>query len=339
MPGGVKERGLLRHRGSPRGRIRSNRGRRGPVAIALTAFAALCFAVDTRDRTHARTTVACLGAMSNVGRMDGAFFVSRTELLSWANGAFDLSLAKVEQCANGAVYCQIIDACHPGSVQMKKVNWMARDEHQCLPNYKVLQQAFDKIGIQRHIDVDKLVRGKYQDNLEMLQWIKTYFDRTYAGDGYDAPSRRFSPVLPEWASGGAGDGGSGGPRPSTGNSVSRPASGTRPHVPSRPTPSRTPGNMSGGVGNRGVVAELEGLRDEHERLRDEVVDLKITVDGLETERDFYFQKLRDIEILCQALEAHPDPNMTVGKFVDNVQRILYAKDEDDEEALVDGYPG
>jgi len=79
------------------------------------------------------------------------------------------------------------------------------------------------------------------------------------------------------------------------------------------------------------------LRDEHGKLRDEVVDLKITVDGLETERDFYFQKLRDIEILCQALEAHPDPHMTVGRFVENVQRILYAKDDEDDEDFADAH--
>merc|ERR1719215_2204048 len=133
--------------------------------------------------------------------MDGAFFVSRTELLSWANDVFNLSLSKVEQCSNGAGYCQVIDACHTGMVQMRKVNWAARDEHQCIPNFKVLQQAFDKVGIQRHIDVDKLVKGKYQDNLEMLQWIKTYHDRTFQGGDYDAASRRFTADLPEWARG------------------------------------------------------------------------------------------------------------------------------------------
>merc|ERR1712183_72496 len=73
--------------------------------------------------------------------------------------------------------------------------------------------------------------------------------------------------------------------------------------------------------------------DEHDRLREEIVDLKITVDGLETERDFYFEKLRDIEILCQALEANPDPHMTVTKFVEDVQRILYAKDDEDAELI------
>ncbi len=31
----------------------------------------------------------------------------------------------------------------------------------------------------------------------------------------------------------------------------------------------------------------------------QVMDLKLKVDGAECERDFYFDKLRDIEILCQ----------------------------------------
>jgi len=281
--------------------------------------------------------------MSNVGRMDGAFFVSRTELLSWVNSFFALNLAKVEQCSNGAVYCQIIDASHPGAVQMKRVNWSARDEHQCIPNYKVLQQAFDKVGITRHIEVDKLVRGKYQDNLEMLQWIKTYFDRTNEGVEYDPCARRLGDNLPEWAKGpGAAEasGPSSAPsRPSTGGPAPRQSTASSSASEVRGYPGRANGRGRGGVPSAGVRAkateELSGLKQEHERLRDEVVDLKITVDGLETERDFYFQKLRDIEILCQALEAHADPNMTVNKFVENVQRILYAKDDEDEDAYLD----
>merc|ERR1719215_807343 len=133
--------------------------------------------------------------------MDSAFFVSRGELLSWLNDMFHLNMTKVEQCSNGAVFCQIIDACHPGAVPMKRVNWLAKQDHESIPNFKILQQAFDRCGIQRHVEVDKLVRGKYQDNLEFLQWIKTYFDRTYAGGEYDACARRCTDHTLEWARG------------------------------------------------------------------------------------------------------------------------------------------
>lgn len=242
------------------------------------------------------------------------FFVSRSELLSWVNSLFALNLSKVEQCSNGAVYCQVIDACHPGSVTMKKVNWAARADHESIPNYKVLQQAFDRCQIQKHIEVDKLVRGKYQDNLEMLQWIKTYFDRTFPGGEYDALARRFSDHPPEWA------------RPADGGHVGGRAFGAGVGAP------RSTGSSLGAPVRR-EMPKTRGTaisRTEIDGMREEVVDLKITVDGLETERDFYFQKLRDIEILCQALEPNPDPNMTVAMFVEDVQRILYAKDDEEE---------
>eukprot|EP00929_Paragymnodinium_shiwhaense_P057237 TRINITY_DN28644_c0_g1_i1.p1 TRINITY_DN28644_c0_g1~~TRINITY_DN28644_c0_g1_i1.p1 ORF type:complete len:269 (+),score=63.48 TRINITY_DN28644_c0_g1_i1:186-992(+) len=263
--------------------------------------------------------------MSNVGRMDGAFFVSRGELIAWANSTFRLNLSKVEQCANGAFYCQVVDACHPGAVAMKKVNWNARSEHEAIPNYKVLQQAFDRCGIQRHIEVDKLVRGKYQDNLEFMQWIKTYFDRTFSGGEYDATARRFSEQLPDWAR--CGDAPSGG-----GAGYNRPGTGeSRGSAPSRASPTGRPSLAGDSQRRHSLEAEVYNLKEEHERLREEIVDLKITVDGLETERDFYFHKLRDIEILCQALEANPDPRVTTGKFVEDVKRILYARDDEDED--------
>lgn len=77
-----------------------------------------------------------------IGMMEGAFFVGRGELLSWINDSFQLQLTKVEQCATGAVYCQIIDACYPGTVPMGKVRWGAKHDYEYVENYKILQQAF-----------------------------------------------------------------------------------------------------------------------------------------------------------------------------------------------------
>jgi len=51
--------------------------------------------------------------MSGTGMMDAAFFVGKNELLSWLNALLTLNYTKVEQCANGAAYCQIMDACYP----------------------------------------------------------------------------------------------------------------------------------------------------------------------------------------------------------------------------------
>ena len=36
------------------------------------------------------------------------------------------------------------------------------------------------------IPVDKLVKGRFQDNFEFIQWFKKFFDANYGGEPYDA---------------------------------------------------------------------------------------------------------------------------------------------------------
>lgn len=76
----------------------------------------------------------------------------------------------------------------------------------------------------------------------------------------------------------------------------------------------------------------------------QVTELKLTVDNVEKERDFYFSKLRDIEILCQMdeLKSVPVSDSEKGYFLVSVltsdiftqimatiERILYATDEEE----------
>ncbi len=41
-----------------------------------------------------------------------------------------------------------------------------------ISNFKLLQSCFEHLGILKNIDIQKLVRAKYQDNLEFAQWMK-----------------------------------------------------------------------------------------------------------------------------------------------------------------------
>ena len=54
-------------------------------------------------------------------------------------------------------------------------------------------------------------------------------------------------------------------------------------------------------------------------------ELKETVQGLERERDFYFSKLRDIELLIQQeIEGNPELEKEEDGILKKIQDILYS---------------
>lgn len=97
--------------------------------------------------------------------MEGAFFVPKGELLTWVNDMLKLNLTKIQQLGTGAVYCQILDVMYPGKIAMQRVNFAASNEWQFINNLKILQLGFSKCKILKYIDIEKLSKSKYQDNL------------------------------------------------------------------------------------------------------------------------------------------------------------------------------
>ena len=122
--------------------------------------------------------------------MDEAYFVPRSEILKWVNDLLKISLPKIEALGSGAVYCQILDAIKPEAIPISKVNFKAKLEYEFLSNYKILQSAFQKLNIKKVIDIEKLSKAKYQDNLELIQWMKKYFEISGGNKDYDALARR-----------------------------------------------------------------------------------------------------------------------------------------------------
>ena len=46
-----------------------------------------------------------------------------------------------------------MDCIYPGTFSMAKVKWGAKFDYEYVENYKILQNAFDKNGVKRHIEV------------------------------------------------------------------------------------------------------------------------------------------------------------------------------------------
>merc|ERR1719412_964911 len=135
----------------------------------------------------------------------------------------------------------------PSSIQLKKIKFKTKLEHEFIQNFKVLQSAFKKMAVDKIVPVDKLIKGRFQDNFEFLQWFKRFFDANYQGQDYDAVVAR----------GGMEVGSAGGPRSA---GVPRPrsrmpmASSTNGHSrapQSRPAVRSAPGARTSIGGTRG----------------------------------------------------------------------------------------
>ncbi|KAL2244250.1 microtubule-associated protein RP/EB family member 1B [Sesamum indicum] len=247
---------------------------------------------------------------TNIGMMDSAYFVGRNEILAWINARLQLNLSRVEEAASGAVQCQMMDMVYPGVVPMHKVNFDAKTEYDMIQNYKVLQDVFNKLKINKHIEVNKLVKGRPLDNLEFLQWLKRYCDSVNGGimnENYNPMERR------------------------TKGGKEKNLKGSQKNFKSLQTNnSLNPGSCDGTGSNKisgakqgksGGVETGANSSVEIQALTKELTDMKLSIDLLEKERDFYFAKLRDIEILCQTPQLENLP-MAVA-----IKRILYAADE------------
>ncbi|KAM6493807.1 Calponin homology domain containing protein [Amanita muscaria] len=230
----------------------------------------------------------------------------RTDLLAWLNELLQINYTKIEQCGSGAAYCQILDSIY-GDLPMTKVKFNAKHEYEFIANFKVMQNVFKAKKIDKPIPVDKLVKCKMQDNLEFLQWMKRFWDSNYGGHGYDASARRKgAPADP--------------PATIAPLSTGRSSSSGSNHlgVSVRAGGGKTP------VGHRAGSAQPN---EAVQQLQAQIKEMQTHLEGLEKERDFYFAKLRDIEILVQ---AQLDTDQAEGKeseTLKKIQEILYSTED------------
>lgn len=159
--------------------------------------------------------------------------------------------------------------------------------------------TFTKHQIDRLVPVEALIKCKMQDNLDFLQYTKRFWDANYPGGDYDPISRRKGSGPPPAAAG---------PRTTTSS-----------------TAAARRGTPTGGAAGARRVAPGAGAGPNNTALMNEIATQKETIEGLEKERDFYFAKLRDIELLLQtAVEQDPEIEKDEEGLVKHIQAILYS---------------
>jgi len=250
-----------------------------------------------------------------VGMMDSAYFVGRGELLAFFNDLLGLQLTKIEQTASGAVACQLTEYIFPGSIMMSRVNWEAKAGYEFVSNYKLLQAAFNKNNVKRHVDVDKLIRAKYQDNLEFCQWLKAFHDQSGAErENYDPSAvrakgkggKKYNDFLQKTAS----------KHGSKALPAARLSNRTRKTKPEPLKPKKPPANN--------VSGDAKFMKKKID-MKARVEELETSVVEIEKERDFYFEKLRNIEVMLQVLQDKNFEGSDLDTVAGNIFKVLYAE--------------
>ncbi|CAD5118886.1 DgyrCDS7562 [Dimorphilus gyrociliatus] len=255
--------------------------------------------------------------------------LSRHDILVWINETLDANYSKIEELCSGAAYCQLMDLLFIDAISLKRVKFNTQLEHEYINNFKIFQQALGRVNIDKLIPVEKLVKGKFQDNFEFVQWFKKFFDANYDGSEYDARAVRGGVPL------GRVD------NKKAGGALTRPVPKSVPvsnnKAPARPMPAKAPTRTAAPKANSGArpaaaVKPIPVSNDNSvsnngnakvDELQKENDDMRQTIEGLEKERDFYFGKLRDIEVICQEFENEEGHQSIVKKIFD----ILYATEE------------
>ena len=257
--------------------------------------------------------------------------MGRSEYISWVNSSLQLSYKKAEEMCTGAAYCQLFDIVFPNTINLKKVKFNTRQEYEYINNFKILQGSFSQLKVEKTIPIEKIVKGKFQDNFEFLQWFREFYYQNYDPDR-SIENYEPSKVRDKSKKGGTVKGTSA-TQPNTGIQQSKTvAKAVKPQAIKTKKPAEPSGHLTATSRPESVNSELEKrledaqiiIAESDQKLKEYesyAEGVNADLDQSTKERDFYFSKLRKIEVIIQE-------NFQVGDLVlEAIQNILYETEE------------
>jgi len=210
---------------------------------------------------------------------------------------------------------------HPVALHKLKAN--TKLEHERINNFKYLQLAFTKKKVDKIIPVDRLVKGRFQDNFEFLQWFKMFFEANHPG-GEAQPLPETKLIAPNEA---------------VADSRAAKASALRSKPSARPRPvtATAPGPAAPNIAHlkQATISTeaIEALKQKYEskleQSKEQMDELELTLHKVEQERDFYYQRLLQVEDYCRQPEHMANP------LLDHVLTIMYAAEDPEHTSQAD----
>uniref|UniRef100_W8C7Q8 Microtubule-associated protein RP/EB family member 1 n=1 Tax=Ceratitis capitata TaxID=7213 RepID=W8C7Q8_CERCA len=219
--------------------------------------------------------------------------ISRHEMLRWVNTTVQAEYTKIEDLCSGVAYCQMMEMIFPHSVGLKKIKMNPKLEHEYVHNLKLFQMAFTRINYEKSVPIERLIKKRFQDNFEFLQWFKKFYDVHAAGkENLKVPTTQ-KPQVPQAMK----------PAKKALNKDGGPAM-------TPPTANSTRLNED----EAGTPRTVQALQETKEKLTDQTAILL-------NERNFYYNKLLEVE---KVLKEFTDRS----ELCERAMAILYATDAD-----------
>ncbi|XP_018788445.1 PREDICTED: microtubule-associated protein RP/EB family member 2 isoform X1 [Bactrocera latifrons] len=216
--------------------------------------------------------------------------LSRHEMLRWINTTVQGEYTKIEDLCSGVAYCQMMEMLFPNSVGMKKIKVNAKLEHEFLHNLKLFQMAFTRINYEKSVPIERLIKGRFQDNFEFLQWFKKFYDVHAAGkENMKLPNTQKPQI----------------------NLKTKTTKKVLNRVGSEMTPP-TANSTQLNADESGSPRSLKYLQETRDKLAEQTA-------AILNERNFYYKKLLDVENVLKEFTDHDE-------LRERALAILYAND-------------
>ncbi|GKT32694.1 Microtubule-associated protein RP/EB like protein [Aduncisulcus paluster] len=223
--------------------------------------------------------------------MSSAYFIGKKQILDWVNDILKSHYKTIQDLSSGSAFLQILHIMYPKIVNISRVHFEATSVYEKEKNFKLLQYCLDKIGAKIFVDVKNLIKGKPMHTLELSQ----QFFSKFAGQLKSSEGVAEDPIL-----------------------VRRKA--MEQHRKRSMGTSYQRGALSQSISRSGSLESAAEIA----ALKDKLVETERVAKAVEREKDFYFGKLRQVEILCQNLEdISSDVSSEVMDFAARIKSILY----------------